>query len=69
MSLVSRVTTLIGRTQSFGHSERFLAARDVAIQAQDHAPWSTRKMLAVSAMLSVCLWAPIVFFAAKAFGG
>lgn len=34
----------------------------------DQAKWSIRRMLAVSALISVCLWAPIIYFAAKALG-
>lgn len=33
-----------------------------------HAKWSTRRMLAVSALISICLWTPIIYFAAKALG-
>ena len=32
------------------------------------AKWSTRRMLAVSALISICLWTPIIYFAAKALG-
>jgi len=33
-----------------------------------HAKWSTRRMLTVSALISICLWTPIIYFAAKALG-
>jgi len=36
--------------------------------APDQAKWSTRRMLVVSALISIGLWTPIIYFAAKALG-
>lgn len=69
MGLISGITALIGRTKTFGHSESFNGVRELVIEAQDEAPWSIRRMLVISAAVSMALWAPIVYVAVKAFTG
>jgi hypothetical protein len=37
-------------------------------RAPAQAKWSTRRMLVVSALISIGLWTPIIYLAAKALG-
>ena len=60
---------MTGRTQYFDLVEGSPTVRRLAATHDGEPRWSIRRMLVVSAVLSLGLWTPIVYLAIKALRG
>jgi len=66
--LTNEATALTGRAHYLDSVRRYHPATQVNVADEGDSRWSIRRMLFVSAVLSVGLWAPTIYLAVKAFG-